>query len=321
MLSQSEFGEVKKTFSTRAITIGVASTSAASSATSFASSFSSISSTTTSKIPPSNSKTATNYSNNNISAGTIGSARSEVSHHRKYSTEDEETEEEVEGLDEIVIPPEVSIIRMAAAINTCTTTPPTSTTATTSLSPTVTRADTTTITIGDSTGQNGSADTKTAPSDAEEAVSSVTAPTSTEPSSVPRISTSDDDAQNNPTTQPDSQQTKPPYEQEPSVSSISKDGSSEELTATAAGQDGGGTSPGESEAEKALIKRRYVMQELVDTERDYVVDLGKVVEGYMAITRGEHPLSSELPLPDDLKNGKDKIVFGNIEAIYEWHRE
>lgn len=31
--------------------------------------------------------------------------------------------------------------------------------------------------------------------------------------------------------------------------------------------------------------------------------------------------NEEMPVPEDLKNGKDKIVFGNIEAIYEWHRE
>lgn len=35
------------------------------------------------------------------------------------------------------------------------------------------------------------------------------------------------------------------------------------------------------EAEQALIKRRYVLLELVETERDYVTDLGKLVEGYL----------------------------------------
>ena len=31
--------------------------------------------------------------------------------------------------------------------------------------------------------------------------------------------------------------------------------------------------------------------------------------------------NSDIPIPEDLKNGKDKIIFGNIETIYEWHRE
>lgn len=41
-----------------------------------------------------------------------------------------------------------------------------------------------------------------------------------------------------------------------------------------------------------------------------------VLQGYLNLMRNE-----EIPIPEDLKNGKDKIVFGNIEAIYEWHRE
>lgn len=69
---------------------------------------------------------------------------------------------------------------------------------------------------------------------------------------------------------------------------------------------------------KALLKRSYVLQELVETEKDYVRDLGLVVEGYFDILRQESP---DVQIPDDLKNGREKIVFGNIEAIYEWHRD
>lgn len=38
---------------------------------------------------------------------------------------------------------------------------------------------------------------------------------------------------------------------------------------------------------------------------------------YMAEIRNP----SDIPLPDDLKGGKERMVFGNVEAIYEWHRE
>uniref|UniRef100_A0A8B9T0Q7 Trio Rho guanine nucleotide exchange factor n=1 Tax=Anas platyrhynchos TaxID=8839 RepID=A0A8B9T0Q7_ANAPL len=55
------------------------------------------------------------------------------------------------------------------------------------------------------------------------------------------------------------------------------------------------------------------VSELVETERDYVRDLGYVVEGYMALMK-------EDGVPDDMK-GKDKIVFGNIHQIYDWHRD
>ncbi|GFY63304.1 triple functional domain protein, partial [Trichonephila inaurata madagascariensis] len=54
----------------------------------------------------------------------------------------------------------------------------------------------------------------------------------------------------------------------------------------------------EEEREKALTKRRVQIQ------------------GYLNSMRND-----EVPVPEDLKNGKDKIVFGNVEAIYEWHRD
>lgn len=72
----------------------------------------------------------------------------------------------------------------------------------------------------------------------------------------------------------------------------------------------------DAEVAKNLLKRQYVLQELVDTERDYVRDLGAVVDGYMRIMAEEPD-----QMPEGLKTGKDKIIFGNIQAIYEWHRE
>lgn len=142
----------------------------------------------------------------------------------------------------------------------------------------------------------------------------------------------------------------------------------------------------EQEKELALLKRRYVLTELLDTERDYVTDLGKIVEGYLEdirrqlvsagvddiLTTGVVPASSQSSqeqqvggndeqisdqnsplnaaiqqteqvqtvigeqsasasstststdwpqLPEALKDGKHKIIFGNIEAIYEFHRD
>ncbi|XP_051163454.1 triple functional domain protein isoform X3 [Leptopilina boulardi] len=67
-----------------------------------------------------------------------------------------------------------------------------------------------------------------------------------------------------------------------------------------------------------LAKRQFVIRELADTERDYVNDLRQIVEGYIALMQDPE---TDIPLPDDLKGGKDKMVFGNIEAIYEFHRD
>lgn len=128
------------------------------------------------------------------------------------------------------------------------------------------------------------------------------------------------------------------------------------------------------ERELALTKRGYVLAELVETERDYVADLGRLVEGYLVEIRRQlvdcgvddilttgvvvpqsqaqpepqqtggdpdlvssggqaqqaqqagQPESTSTapkwpPLPDALKDGKHKIIFGNIEAIYEFHRD
>ncbi|XP_075870077.1 kalirin isoform X2 [Nelusetta ayraudi] len=64
---------------------------------------------------------------------------------------------------------------------------------------------------------------------------------------------------------------------------------------------------------KAMRGRMFVLKELIQTEKDYVKDLGIVVEGYMKRIE-------EKGVPDDMK-GKDKIVFGNIHQIYDWHRD
>lgn len=63
----------------------------------------------------------------------------------------------------------------------------------------------------------------------------------------------------------------------------------------------------------ALEKSIYVLNELVETEKLYVEDLGLVVEGYMATMKTN-------VVPDYLE-GKDKIVFGNIHQIYDWHKD
>ncbi|XP_074551145.1 kalirin isoform X1 [Halichoeres trimaculatus] len=64
---------------------------------------------------------------------------------------------------------------------------------------------------------------------------------------------------------------------------------------------------------KAMRGRMFVLNELIQTEKDYVKDLGIVVEGFMKRIE-------EKSVPEDMK-GKDKIVFGNIHQIYDWHRD
>lgn len=70
--------------------------------------------------------------------------------------------------------------------------------------------------------------------------------------------------------------------------------------------------------ETLLKKRQYVFKELIDTEEAYVRDLSMIVDGYMTLMRDPE---CEIPMPEDLRDGKDKLVFGNVEAIYEWHKK
>ncbi|XP_045464356.1 kalirin isoform X2 [Harmonia axyridis] len=67
-----------------------------------------------------------------------------------------------------------------------------------------------------------------------------------------------------------------------------------------------------------LRKREFVLKELVDTEEAYVRDLSLIVDGYMKTMKDSE---CELQMPEDLAEGKHKMVFGNIEAIYDWHKD
>ncbi|KAL0978371.1 hypothetical protein UPYG_G00169600 [Umbra pygmaea] len=73
------------------------------------------------------------------------------------------------------------------------------------------------------------------------------------------------------------------------------------------------TMDSEEDKRSALEKSMYVLTELIETEKLYVEDLGQIVDGYMATMTSEG-------IPEDLK-GKDKIVFGNIHQIYDWHKD
>ncbi|KAL7989882.1 hypothetical protein Chor_012548, partial [Crotalus horridus] len=74
-----------------------------------------------------------------------------------------------------------------------------------------------------------------------------------------------------------------------------------------------GSEEQEEERRSALEKSMFVLRELIETEKMYVEDLGQIVEGYMVTmnTRG---------IPEGMK-GKDKIIFGNIHQIYDWHKD
>lgn len=74
-------------------------------------------------------------------------------------------------------------------------------------------------------------------------------------------------------------------------------------------------------AEKAIQERSYRLQELLDSERVYVCDLEHCCQYIQYMRESKEKEDHEIPMPEDLRDGKDRMIFGNIEAIYEWHRE
>ncbi|XP_049317720.1 rho guanine nucleotide exchange factor 25-like isoform X2 [Bactrocera dorsalis] len=72
------------------------------------------------------------------------------------------------------------------------------------------------------------------------------------------------------------------------------------------------------EIESALRSRQRAIDELIDSEKSYIEALKSIVEDYLAEVLDP---KSDIPKPDDLKGGKERMVFGNIEAIYEWHKK
>lgn len=77
--------------------------------------------------------------------------------------------------------------------------------------------------------------------------------------------------------------------------------------------------PDPDSAEAILKKREYVLRELIDTEEIYVSDLQLVCEGYL---RHVQDPNADPPLPEGLqRDRRHRMIFGNIEAIYEWHRD
>ncbi|XP_040567429.1 triple functional domain protein isoform X3 [Lepeophtheirus salmonis] len=78
----------------------------------------------------------------------------------------------------------------------------------------------------------------------------------------------------------------------------------------------------ETSNSSALIQRQYRLNELLDSEKMYVKDLEQCCQyiNYMKDFK-EGGKDESIHMPDDLKEGKDRMIFGNIEAIYEWHRD
>ena len=63
------------------------------------------------------------------------------------------------------------------------------------------------------------------------------------------------------------------------------------------------------------------LQEILESEKMYVTDLEQVVQYLTYMRESKEAEEADIPMPEDLRQGRDRMIFGNIESIYEWHRE
>jgi triple functional domain protein len=68
------------------------------------------------------------------------------------------------------------------------------------------------------------------------------------------------------------------------------------------------------EKRRSQRKKEFIMSELLQTERTYVKDLEVVIETFLK----EHRSGTNVPKK---LAGKDNVVFGNIEDIYQFHKQ
>ena len=77
----------------------------------------------------------------------------------------------------------------------------------------------------------------------------------------------------------------------------------------------------DSVAARSIEQRGWRVSELIDSEKDYVSDLAQCCQYIYYMRQSKDEETPDIPMPEDLKQGKDRMIFGNLEMIYEWHRE
>ncbi|CAH1789054.1 unnamed protein product, partial [Owenia fusiformis] len=65
--------------------------------------------------------------------------------------------------------------------------------------------------------------------------------------------------------------------------------------------------------QESMVKRRYTLTELIETERDFVKDVEFTMDNY-------HKLVESKELPQELV-GSEEVIFGGLPQIYEFHNE
>lgn len=70
--------------------------------------------------------------------------------------------------------------------------------------------------------------------------------------------------------------------------------------------------------DKATHGRKCVVEELIKTEKDYIRDLSFIIDGYINIVNNP---DSPIRRPESFNETRQKLLFGNIEHIYKFHKK
>lgn len=62
-----------------------------------------------------------------------------------------------------------------------------------------------------------------------------------------------------------------------------------------------------------MVKRRYALTELIESERDYIKELERILDGY-------HSLLQSDSVPSCLKD-KQQTIFGPLPEILNFHKK
>jgi triple functional domain protein len=72
---------------------------------------------------------------------------------------------------------------------------------------------------------------------------------------------------------------------------------------------------------KAVEQRQYRLTELLESEKMYVADLEQCAAYINYMRASKEDEEADIKMPEDLREGKDRMVFGNLENIYKWHKD
>jgi len=71
----------------------------------------------------------------------------------------------------------------------------------------------------------------------------------------------------------------------------------------------------------ARVEKKIKLEDMLETEKRFLADLEKLIAYKEEAQRSREEEGHPLPMPENLRDGRDRIAFGNIMRIAEFHRD